>query len=190
VDDSRVQVLAPGERLFDFGTPATQFFYLREGLLKLYRLSPEGAEKVIWFVRPRETFAEAMMFADRAPNYPVTAEALAPSQVLGFDNAVMTAILRDSIDTCFRVMGAMSRRLRQQVEEIDRLTLHNATFRLATFLLQQLPAGVIESPEVVLAIPKHELASRLGVQPETFSRILARLARQGIVAGGAPEQSC
>jgi hypothetical protein len=36
-----------------------------------------------------------------------------------------------------RLMAGMSRRLRQQVDEIDRLTLHNATYRLATYLLQQ-----------------------------------------------------
>ncbi len=178
---ARAYRLAGGERLFDLGEPARQFFYLRDGLLKLYRLSPEGVEKVIWFVRPHETFAEAIMFMERVSGYPVSAEALAPSEVLGFDSATMVTLMRGSIDTCFRMMAAMSRRLRQQVEEIDRLTLHNATFRLATFLLQQIPKGVVESPELVLTLPKHELASRLGVQPETFSRILARLARDGLI---------
>jgi len=177
----RTARLVDGERLFDFGDAARRFFYLRSGMLKLYRLSPEGVEKVIWFVRPRETFAEAIMFMDKGDAYPVTAEAIAPSVVLCFDNATMLAVLRESTDCCFRVMAAMSRRLRQQIEEIDRLTLRNATYRLANFLLQQIPPEVFESPELLLTIRKHDVASRLGIQPETLSRMLARLGQQGLI---------
>jgi len=177
----RVERLADGERLFDFGDPARRFYYLRSGMLKLYRLSPEGVEKVIWFVRPRETFAEAIMFMDKGDAYPVSAEAIAPSVVQSFDNATMLAILRESTSCCFRVMAAMSRRLRQQVEEIDRLTLHNATYRLANFLLQQIPLGVFESPELLLTMRKHDIASRLGIAPETLSRMLARLGQRGLI---------
>jgi len=180
-DHMRIVELADGERLFDFGEPAQRFYYLRSGMLKLYRISPEGMEKVLWFVRPGETFAEALMFMDKQDAYPVTSEAVASSVALSFDNAVMLMILRESTESCFRVMAAMSRRLRQQVEEIDRLTLRNATYRLAHFLLEQIPPGVFESPELFLTMRKHDVASRLGIQPETLSRMLARLGQQGLI---------
>ncbi len=181
VETMRVVRLEEGQRLFELGQPAKHFFYLRRGQLKLYRLSADGAEKVIEIVRPQETFAEAIMFMDRDQGYPVYAEAISPSEVFAFDQEVMLGILRKSVDTCFRVMAAMSRRLRQHVDEIDRLTLHNATFRLVSFLLRQVPGGVMESPELQLTTPKHVIASRLGIQPETFSRILARLAKDGLL---------
>lgn len=91
-------------------------------------------------------------------------------------------LLRGSIETCFRLMANMGTRLHQQLEDIDELTLHNAAFRLVSFLLQQVPGGVLESPEIQLNTPKHIIASRLSIQPETFSRILARLSRRRLIA--------
>jgi CRP-like cAMP-binding protein len=115
------------------------------------------------------------------PGYPVSAEALESSEVLVFDSRVMLGLLRDSVDSCFNLMATMSQRLRRQINEIDTLTLHNATFRLVTFLLQQIPEDVLESPEIQLTTPKNVVASRLSIQPETFSRILARLNKRGLL---------
>jgi len=177
----RVQVLSPGERLFDHGQPAHCFFYVPRGQMKLFRISAEGDEKIIEIVGARQTFAEAVMFMERAVGYPVSAEALEETEVWAFDNQVMLGILRESVDSCFRLMAAMSMRLRHQINEIDTLTLHNATYRFVNFLLQQIPVGVVESPEIQLTTPKNVIASRLSIQPETLSRILARLQREGLV---------
>jgi len=48
-----------GEALFTEGEEANGFYLLVEGHLKLCRVSPDGREKVLHFVRPAETFAEA-----------------------------------------------------------------------------------------------------------------------------------
>ncbi len=183
---TRVVHLAEGERLFDMGQPVDRFFYLRAGQVKLFRLSAEGDEKVIEIIRPGQTFAEAAMFMEAAQGYPVSAEAIVASELLAFESATMMELLRQSTETCLKLMAAMSQRLRKQVNEVDRLTLHNATYRLVTYLLQQVPEGIMESPEVQLTTPKNVIASRLSIKPETFSRILARLARQGLIETHGP----
>lgn len=181
MDTTRVVRLAEGECLFDHGQPSRHYFFLRSGQVKLFRSSRDGGEKVIEIVRSGETFAEAVMFMGKARGYPVSAQAIVASELLEFEQTSMLGILEQSTPTCMRLMAGMSRRLRQQVDEIDRLTLHNATYRLAAFLLQQIPGGVLESPELHLTTPKHVVASRLAIQPETFSRILGRLAQSGCV---------
>jgi len=173
--------LAEGERLFDTGQPVDRFYYLRSGQVKLFRVSAEGDEKVIEIIRPRQSFAEAAMFLEKVQGYPVSAEAIEPSEVLAFDCATMLGILRGSVDSCFRLMANMSQRLHKQIGEVDKLTLHNATFRLVSYLLQQVPEGVVESPELQLTTPKNVIASRLSIKPETFSRILGRLGKQGLI---------
>lgn len=180
VTTMRVLYLEEGQSLFDIGQPATRYFYLCSGQIKLFRNSPDGAEKVIEIIRGGETFAEAVMFMKRC-RYPVSAQAITPSRVLAFDSKTMMNLLRSSIDTCFRMMAKMAMRLRQHLDDIDVLTLHSATFRLVSFLLQQVPKGVVESPEIQLDTPKHIIASRLSIQPETFSRTLAKLAKQGLI---------
>lgn len=169
-----------GRILFEHGQPADRFYLLLEGQIKLYRLSEEGDEKVIEIVRPGETFAEAVTFMS-GKFYPVNADALVKSRLLAFPNATFRELLRNSVDTCFRLMADMSQRLHRRLNEIDSLTLHNATYRLVSFLLSELPEGVMESQEIVLTTPKHIIASRLSIKPETFSRILTKLSRDGLI---------
>jgi CRP-like cAMP-binding protein len=181
MNTTRVVRLAEGEGLFDHGQSSRHYFFLRSGQVKLFRSSRDGGEKVIEIIRAGETFAEAVMFMGETKAYPVSAQAIVASELLEFEQISMLRILEQSTPTCMQLMARMSRRLHQQVDEIDRLTLHNATYRLATYLLQQIPRGVLESPELQLTTPKHIIASRLAIQPETFSRILARLAESGCV---------
>ena len=181
IDSTRVVRLDDGERLFDHGQPARQFFHLRSGQLKLFRSSPSGGEKIIEIVQPKDTFAQAVMFMEPSGGYPVSAEALVPSVLLGFDNAAMRGVLRESVDTCFRVLASMSYRLRQQVDEIEKLTLHPAVSRLAGYLVGQASCEVPRSHGIHLKAPKNVIASRLGIQPETFSRVAARLVKDGLI---------
>lgn len=187
VRTTRSVSLAQGERLFNLGDPARCFFHLCSGQIKLARTSLNGGEKVIEVIRPGNTFAQAVMFMESDKGYPVTAEAIDDSDLLAFDNATIVGLLRESVDTCFRMMTTLSWRLRQQVEEIERLTLHTATCRLAAYLIQQLPANVLESPEVHLTTPKNIIASRLGIQPETFSRIIACLIKDNLIEVNAQD---
>lgn len=172
--------LDEGQILFEHNQPADKFYLLIEGQIKLYRLSEDGDEKVIEIIRPGQTFAEAVMFMS-GKVFPVNADALVNSKLLSFSSTVFKGVLHDSVDTCFRLMGGMSQRLHQRLNEIDSLTLHNATYRLVTYLLGELPDGVLTSTEIVLTTPKHVIASRLSIKPETFSRILTRLSRDGLI---------
>lgn len=177
----RVLRLKEGEHLFEYGQHAERFFMVRSGQIKLYRLSPEGAEKVIEIIQPGQTFAEAVMFME-AQNYPVNAEALTRSEVIAIDNRTFLGILRESVDTCFLVMADMSMRLRLRLSEIDELTLQNATLRLVHYLVRQLPEDVSAPTEIRLPAPKNVIASRLSIQPETLSRILHNLSNKGLIS--------
>jgi CRP-like cAMP-binding protein len=172
--------LERGAHLFAQGDAADRFYRMQGGRVKLYRLSPDGQEKVIDLVGPGQFFAEAVMFMDHR-RYPVHAQVLEPATVLSFDSNVYRAVLRHSADACFRLMAAMSMRLHAQLNEIENLTLHNATVRLVDYLLASQPAGGDETSAVHLALPKGVLAARLSIKPETFSRILAQLRQGGLI---------
>lgn len=168
------------QELFAFGDNAHAFYALREGQMKLYRLSPQGDEKVVEVIQPGQTFAEAVMFME-VPHYPVYAEALVPTTLYSYDFATFRGILDASPKTGLKLMAKMSLRLRQRIAEIDELTLQKAEMRLALFLLDQV-GGSREGPaEVQLNAPKNVLASRLSIQPETFSRILRKLRQQKLI---------
>ena len=117
------------------------------------------------------------MFMDQ-PHYPVNATALAPSRVIAIDCKCFKSMLRDSIDTCFILMGQMSFRLRGLIQEIDTLSLNTGTVRIVAYLLQNAPDN---HDDFELKIAKSVIASRLSVKPETFSRILKNLHESKIL---------
>lgn len=173
--------LAQGERLFNQGDEIRRFFYVESGRIKLYRLSPDGDEKVIDLVGPNQTFAEAVVFMERTAGYPVNADALETTRLIGFDARTFLGLLKESNESCLQLMAAMSRRLRMHVNEIDRLALQNATSRFIGYILNAAYEDRAQGRRVELNVPKNVLASRLSIQPETFSRILSRLSSAGLI---------
>lgn len=170
--------LEEGESLFEQGDKADRFYLVLSGQIKLFRLSPAGNEKVIEIVMPGSTFAEALMFLER-PHYPVGAQALEPSELISIDARDFANMLRGSVDTCFLLLGDMSQRLRGLLREIDELSLHSASCRIAAYLVQHVKEG---EKHFELPIAKQVLASRLSIKPETFSRIIKSFTEQGIIS--------
>lgn len=174
---TRIITLANGDTLFHMGETAEAFYWLRQGHIKLFRLSPDGQEKVVEIIRPEQSFAEAVMFMDKRA-YPVNAAALDTAQVLVFHANTFMAILRESPDTCFRLLGTLSMRLRHRLSDIDALSLQNAGLRVTNFLLMlhHEQGACFELP-----VAKKTIAARLSIQPETFSRILHQLEQAGAI---------
>jgi len=177
---TRVAELSEGDILFEQQQPARDFFMLTSGQVKLARHSADGHEKIIDLISPGHTFAEAILFSGQKV-YPVTASALLDSRLLCFDIASYAGILHQSTDACFAVLAQMSRRLHWYIGEIDRLTLHGATFRVVCYLLDQVPSTQLGSSEIRLVVPKHAIASRLSITPETLSRSFSKLSRDGLL---------
>ncbi len=173
--------LAPGDMLFTHGQPAERFFFVRSGQIKLFRVSPEGQEKTIEVIEPGQTFAEAVMFMGTQGRYPVNAQAVTDTSLYAFDQKQFLKVLSETTEICLGMLSAMSRRLHMLVNQIDGLTLQNATYRLVMYLLEHAPQGVAESMEIELTTPKGVIASQLAIQPETFSRILAKLKRLDLI---------
>jgi CRP-like cAMP-binding protein len=174
---SHMTDMVEGESLFFQGDNASCFYLMLTGRIKLFRVSPEGKEKVVEIMEAGSTFAEALMFMDQ-PHYPVTATALTPSRVIAINCREYKAMLRESIDSCFLLLGSMSFRLHGLIREIDALSLDTGTVRTVAYLLHQAPPN---RASFELQVAKSVIASRLSVKPETFSRILKSLHESEIV---------
>jgi CRP-like cAMP-binding protein len=177
---SHVDDFESGQLLFDRGQPAQHFYIVLEGQVNLVLYSKAGEEKIVDILGPGNSFAEAVMFM-AGPVYPVSAVAAARSQVARFLSREYLAILRESPETCLRMLGHLSQRLHMRIREIEYLTLESATHRLVRLIESRLPLDQNAPAEVVLAESRQELASRLSMKPETLSRILRHLADAGAV---------
>ncbi len=172
--------LTADEMLFQQQQPAADFFFLISGKVKLSLLSFEGAEKVVDIIHQGNTFAEAIIFRG-IPGYPVNAEALSDSVVLRINAETYIKTLQHSPEVCFKVMAALSVRIHWLMTELDRLSLHNASYRLISYLLEGIPEERETPIEINLSLPKNVIASRISITPETFSRTLKGLSQQGLL---------
>jgi len=177
---SKAVALKEGDMLFQQQQIADYFYLLETGEIKLYRLSADGAEKVIELIKAGQTFAEAMMFMEGG-FYPVNAQAVTESRLIRVEMAMFRDLLEHSPKTSLKILGYMSQRLHGLVQEIDQLSLQNAKMRVVQFLLRELPDNASSPCQLQWNTPKTVLASRLSVRPETFSRILQQLTQEQLI---------
>ncbi|MEZ4604182.1 MAG: Crp/Fnr family transcriptional regulator [Desulfobacterales bacterium] len=78
------------------------------------------------------------------------------------------------------MLAVLSLRLRQFTVQVENLSLKEVPGRLAAHLLMLYFEQSQKNP-ILLNISKTQLASLLGTIPETLSRILAKMAGQGLV---------
>lgn len=174
-----------GTTLFVQDEPADRFFVLLEGWVKLFRLTPEGAEAVVHVVAPGETFAEAAMFA--SARFPVCAEVVADARVLTVTSVAFSTCLRQDEQIAYAILGSLSIRLRHLVQQIEQLQVQSAPQRVGGFLLRFCPDR--PGPAAfTLPFDKALIAQRLGMKPETFSRALAKLRSIGVSTTGGHVQ--
>ena len=169
-----------GQILFDRGQPAKHFCIVLEGQVNLVLYSKAGEEKIVDILGPGQSFAEAVMFMS-GPVYPVSAVAAGRSRIARFSSAEYLAMLRESPETCLRMLGHLSQRLHMRIREIEYLTLESATHRLVRLLESRLPPGSDGPNELQLQESRQEIASRLSMKPETLSRILRHLSDVGAI---------
>ena len=79
---ARTREVSTGKILFAAGDPASGFYVLLEGKIKLYKVSADGKEYILRMVHGGQTFAEAAAFSGLT--YPVFAEAMSPCRLAYF----------------------------------------------------------------------------------------------------------
>ena len=174
---ARVRESSRGELLFSDGEKAVGFFVVLDGKVKVYKLSPEGKERILHIIHPGGTFAEAAIFADGL--YPAYAEPLQSSKLLFLPKEGFLNLLMDNGRISINMIAGLSKFLRQFANQIEDLTFKDVPSRLARYLMD-LSEGVKVSVE--LPISKSQLASNLGTVSETLSRTLRKLSEDDLIS--------
>jgi CRP/FNR family transcriptional regulator, dissimilatory nitrate respiration regulator len=171
-----------GECLFHRGAPCLGFYGVAAGMMQLSVSNADGIEKVVEIIGPGETFGEAVMFLGRP--YPVDAFALVRTELLMIGTGAVDLMLSEDPGFARAMLASMASRLHTMVTDIEMYTLRSATQRFVAFLARELGQRIeaSEPQRVVLRSTKQVLASRLGLTPETLSRVMRDLADHGVVS--------
>lgn len=166
-----------GEHIFSENEPAIGLYAVASGRVKIYKLSPDGREQILHIFGPGEVFGEVPVFAGK--RFPASADAMDESRVLFFEREALIRLIQKNPSIALNMLAVLSLRLRRFTSLIDDLSLKEVPGRLAKHLLYMKKEH--GSSELDLGITKGQLASLLGTIPETLSRILTKMADQGLI---------
>lgn len=164
-----------GQIIFNEGDPSRGFCLVVVGTVKIYRVGPDGRERVFHVVEAGDTFAEAAMFME---TYPATAEALASATVILVEKNGFKQLLTRDARLNFKIIGTLVKWLTQMRNALTDLTMKEVPARFASYVLS-LP--VEPGKPIKVNISKTTLAQMIGTTKETFSRLLHRLAEHRIL---------
>jgi CRP/FNR family transcriptional regulator, cyclic AMP receptor protein len=179
VDDLRISEAQPGEFVCRMGRPATYWFGVVDGLLKMSTDNAEGQTMTFTGVPPGGWFGEGT--ALKRETYKYNIQPLRKSLVAGLHVDTFHWLLDHSIGFNRFVMNQLNERLGQFIaaREIDRL--NNPDIRVARSLAALFNPVLYPGVGEVLRITQQELAYLVGLSRQRVNEALTALAEQGSI---------
>ncbi|MDQ7081200.1 MAG: Crp/Fnr family transcriptional regulator [Paracoccaceae bacterium] len=166
-----------GETVFVQGEAASAIYVVLSGWIKLYRVTPNGAEAVVNVFTKGQSFGEAAALQNG--NYPVSAEATTEANLMRIPTQALFAMVRENPDIALAMLASTFHHLHSLISQVEQLKAHTGAQRVAEFLLELCP---VEEGACTVTLPydKVLIAGRLGLKPESLSRVFSRLRNYGV----------
>lgn len=165
-----------GKILFLHEDQADYAYVLRSGWVKLFRETLDGDQAIVDILTETHVFGETSIFNDTL--YPYSAEVVEKAEIIQIPLSVLKTEIETNSRFAYAMLSAMARYRRQQDRELEHRTLQNAPQRIGCFLLRLADQKQDGPVKIHLPYDKTLVASRLGMQPETFSRALNKLKQE------------
>jgi CRP/FNR family transcriptional regulator len=171
--------LTPGESLFWEGDPAGQIFDVLEGVLRVYRIMPDGRRAIIGFIHAGDVLG--VSFQNR---YLFTAEAVTEVKVRRFARGRFFSLINEAPALRSQLFAILCDEMSAAQDQMLLLGRKNAEERVVSFLLAvHRKAG--SGADIELPMSRLDMADYLGLTMETVSRMMTSLTRRGLIEQGA-----
>ncbi len=178
---SSIKTFKKGEIIFSEGDEASGFYVIKQGTVRIFKISVTGREQTLHILGPGEPFGEVAVFFGM--DYPAYAMSLDVCEVLFFPKDRFVNAIRSHPDLALAMLGVLAMRLRSFSRLIEDLALKEVPQRLAAYILAvaELDARGPSESEIRLQVSKNLLSTILGTSPETLSRVFRKLEDQEII---------
>jgi len=170
--------LAAGSILFRAGDPFTAIYAVRSGCIKSYSIDAGGHELVHGFHLRGEVLGFDAVYPDHHRCNALLLESSSFCVIPYQDIARLSAKFQSLHDRVLRLMGREFSRQLMLAEGVS------ATQRIARFLLDMRSRLCMASEveyELTLPMSREDIANYLGITPETLSRLVGKLERNGLI---------
>ncbi len=183
LEDQRLINPLVNHRIFEKGeqiiTPdgAPKLVVVARGNMKVYQLSAAGREQLLRVVGPSGYEGEGLLLGARNEN--LFAEALQQTEVCLLTQEDFQKILLQYPQLSLKLLEINAQKMMEAEQQTRFLMMEKVEERLMTYLLDLYKTT--ESAQVEIPMKMKELASFLGTTPETVSRKLKWLEKEGLI---------
>jgi len=170
-----VESLSAGAALFWEGDQAGQIFDALEGVLRVYKILPDGRRAIMGFVYPGDVLG--VSFQDR---YLFSAEAVTAVKVRRFSRVRFFSLVNESPDLRPQLFALLCDEMSAAQDQMLLLGRKCAEERVVSFLLS-VHRKCGEGAEIELPMSRLDMADYLGLTIETVSRMMTSLSRRGLI---------
>ena len=163
------------------GLPGDYMYVIRDGRVKVTKLSEDGREKILEFLGAGSFFGEMALLDDVSRSASV--KTLESCRLLALSRTDFLATIRRSADLAMTVIQELSRRLRytdEQASSLSFLCVKDRTKGLFKRLARDPSQGSAHLSTPVLT--HQQIADMIGTSRETVTRVVKELKEDGWLA--------
>lgn len=169
-----------GQVIYVEGEPAEAIYILESGWVKATRMTLDGREQAMMFLRPVEVFGDIAVLT--GVPYPGTVTALEDVAVWVIPGATVLELIQRQPEFALSIIRRLGERVLHYINLVEDLSLRNVESRLAHTLL--LHAELRDGQMVVLRrdwTTFDQMAVRLGTVRDVLSRALKTLEAENLL---------
>lgn len=170
------------EYIFHEGDEFPGIYIVLKGLVKIFKVSPQGKEYILHLLTKPHLFGDVPLFT--GGSCPASVQVLEDSTLLLIPKNEFLKLLEENPKLSFKIMGGFAKRLKSISVKAEDLSLKEVVNRLADYLIKGIEeSGTANLPEPFFKIPLSNttLAAYLGTIPETISRAFKKLKDNNII---------
>ncbi|WP_228489038.1 Crp/Fnr family transcriptional regulator [Raineyella fluvialis] len=172
--------VAKGEVIYRAGQAVSQLMVVHRGSIRVVRITPRGQERLIRVLGPGDFIGEGAFLTGERPDHWATA--MTDSRMCVFRHEDLAGLVARHPGIGLVMLNTVSRRLSETERRLAASTSAEIDVRLADYLLDLPSQRSGDLVRLTLPLAKKDVASLLGTTPETLSRTLARMAKDGLIA--------
>jgi CRP/FNR family transcriptional regulator len=167
-----------GEVIINAGDPVVDFTYLKEGLVKLYKINEQGKEQIISFAKPMDFVSILSVFSEHEYQYSVMA--IEDSVTCNISFEVIMLLINNNPGFASNMLSKMSRISDKLILENLEIRDKNLRGRVA-YLLLYFSNHVYQRPDFELPVSRKEMGNFIGMSTENVIRALSDFRKSNII---------
>lgn len=179
----RILQVLRGQMLFAHGDPVTHFYLIVNGTIQLFRTNPDGHEKTIAVMKSGQTMCEDEIM-DHCHGHRVNGVAVEDTAIMEFPVSWLKEAAKKHSAFALNLLSLIANRAHMAEVEAEHQATMSAAQLVACFMQRMCVLYDFSPKGFDLPYNKTLIASRLGMELETFSRTLAKLKEHGISVEG------